>query len=59
MNEKTEMTTEQVSAEKAAMEKEYLEHIKYLEAQVEWLKGMIEGLKFSIRCNGVSGGDVG
>lgn len=37
---------------------EYLEHIKCLEAKIERLNGVIEGLKFAVRCNGVSGGEV-
>ena len=32
--------------------------IQYLEAKIERLLGVIEGLKFSIRCNGVSGNEV-
>ena len=33
--------------------------IQYLESKIERLLGVIEGLKFSIRCNGVSGNEVG
>ena len=32
--------------------------IGYLENKIERLSGVIEGLKFSIRCNGVSGNEV-
>ncbi len=62
MNENTgtimTMTTEQMLSESKAREKEYIEHIKYLEAKIERLSGVIEGLKFATRCNGVSGGEV-
>ena len=50
---------EHLKAEKDAMAEEYISHIKRLEAEIDHLNGVIEGLKFSIRCNGVSGGDVG
>lgn len=33
-------------------------HIEYMEKEIKKLEGYIEGLKFSIRCNGVSGGEV-
>lgn len=58
MNENTEITMAQILAERDAKEKEYIERIKYLEARIERLNGVIEGLKFATRCNGVSGGDV-
>ena len=32
--------------------------IKYLERQIAYKDGMIDGLKFAIRCDGVSGGEV-
>lgn len=32
--------------------------IGYLERQNERLRGEIEGLRFAVRCNGVSGGEV-
>ena len=59
MNEKMEMTREQILAEKEMMQKEYEAKIRHLEYKVERLLGEIEGLKFAMRCNGVSGGDVG
>lgn len=33
-------------------------HIEYLNRQNERLRGEIEGLRFAVRCNGVSGGEV-
>jgi len=38
--------------------KEMEAHISYLREENERLKGEIRGLKFAIRCNGVSGGEV-
>ena len=32
--------------------------IKELEYKRRYLSGMVDGLKFAIRCNGVSGGEV-
>ena len=32
--------------------------IRYLSCKIDRLQGVIEGLKFGLRCNGVSGGDV-
>ena len=60
MNENAEMTmtVEQMLSESKMKEKEYAERIKYLEAKVERLNGIIDGLKFAVRCNGVSGGEV-
>ena len=63
MNKNTEMTmtVEQMLSESKSYQmraEEYLEHIKYLEAKIERLNGVIEGLKFAVRCNGVSGGEV-
>lgn len=62
-DENTEMTTtvEQMLSESKSYQmqaEEYLEHIKCLEAKIERLNGVIEGLKFAVRCNGVSGGEV-
>ena len=63
MNKNTEMTmtVEQMLSESKSYQmraEEYLEHIKCLEAKIERLNGVIEGLKFAVRCNGVSGGEV-
>ena len=63
MNKNTEMTmtVEQMLSESKSYQmqaEEYLEHIKCLEAKIERLNGVIEGLKFALRCNGVSGGEV-
>lgn len=33
-------------------------HIEYLRGENERLKGEIRGLKFAIRCNGISGAEV-
>ena len=33
-------------------------HIEYLNRQNERLRGEIEGLRFAVRCNGVSGAEV-
>ena len=65
----TERTIEQVLEEKDAMVKElmakieylgtkYEEQIRELNAEIRQLNGVIDGLKFAIRCNGVSGGEV-
>ena len=32
--------------------------VKELELQIAYKNGMIDGLKFAIRCDGVSGGEV-
>ncbi len=63
VNKNTEMTmtVEQMLSESKSYQmqaEEYLEHIKCLEAKIERLNGVIEGLKFAVRCNGVSGGEV-
>lgn len=63
MDKNTEMTmtVEQMLSESKSYQmqaEEYLEHIKCLEAKIERLNGVIEGLKFAVRCNGVSGGEV-
>ena len=34
-------------------------HIQYREKEIERLEGRIAGLEFAIRCNGVSGAEVG
>lgn len=62
MNKDTEMTmtVEQMLSESKSYQmqaEEYLEHIKCLEAKIQRLNGVIEGLKFAVRCNGVSGGE--
>ena len=64
MGEKTDakpisLEIENLKAENDMMQKEYVEHIKRLEKEIEFLKGTVEGMRFAIRCNGVSGGDVG
>lgn len=33
-------------------------HISYLQEKVARDEGMVEGLRFALRCNGVSGGEV-
>ena len=33
-------------------------HIEYLNRLNERLRGEIDGLRFAVRCNGVSGGEV-
>lgn len=33
-------------------------HIEYLNHQYERLRGEIEYLRFAVRCNGISGGEV-
>ena len=41
------------------MENEELKnHLQYLEREREHDRGMIEGLKFALRCNGISGGEI-
>lgn len=37
---------------------EFKSHIEYLTRENERLKGEIKGLRFAIRCNGVSGAEV-
>ena len=32
--------------------------IQYLSSKINRLQGVIDGLKFGLRCNGISGGDV-
>lgn len=32
--------------------------IQYLSSKIDRLQGVIEGLKFGLRCNGVSGADI-
>lgn len=32
--------------------------IQYLSSKIDRLQGVIEGLKYGLRCNGVSGGEV-
>jgi len=67
--EETRRTVEEVLRENEEMRKEYMAKIEYLEtkheeqirelnAEIKRLNGVIEGLKFAIRCNGVSGGEV-
>ena len=58
MNENMEPTIEQMKTEMDMMRREYIETIKHLEVKVERLNGVIDGLKFAVRCNGVSGGEV-
>lgn len=63
MDKNTEMTmtVEQMLSESKSYQmqaEEYLEHIKYLEAKIERLNGVIEGLEYAIRYNGVSRGEV-
>ena len=60
---KREMTREELIAENnrlrdqvKTLEKEFQEICKEMERAR--LNGMIDGLKFAVRCNGVSGGDV-
>lgn len=33
-------------------------HVSYLQEQLARANGMIDGLKFALRCDGVSGGEV-
>ena len=33
-------------------------HIEHMAKEIARLEGRVEGLEFSIRCNGVSGGEV-
>ena len=67
--EETRRTVEEVLRENEEMRKEYMAKIEYLgtkheeqirelNAEIRQLNGVIEGLKFAIRCNGVSGGEV-
>ena len=54
---KYDALTEKCTALEAQNEK-LKETIKYRQMQIDRLNGIIEGLKFAIRCNGVSGGEV-
>ena len=48
-----------IDREKLKMENDELKaHIEYLSRQVEFMKGEIKALAYSVRCNGVSGNDV-
>lgn len=44
--------------EQSKYNRELEAHIRCLREENERLKGEIRGLKFAIRCNGVSGGEV-
>lgn len=56
-NENT--TAEEIRCDVLRNANEDLENrIKYLERQIAYKDGMIDGLKFAIRCDGVSGGEV-
>lgn len=54
------MTDRQMAeAEKTQMQiRDMEDRIKYLELTNERLRGEIEGLRFAVRCNGVSGAEV-
>ena len=62
MTELNEMTREEliekVQALKAELENEKTKR-RHLKSRIDYLEGKIEGLKYGIRCNGVSGGEVG
>lgn len=58
MNEKMELPREDHAVPIERQLTGAKSYIKHLEAKVERLNGEIEGLRFAIRCNGVSGGDV-
>ena len=48
-----------VASDELMLQNEELKaHIGYMKEQLARSEGMIEGLKFAIRCDGVSGGDV-
>lgn len=50
---------EPVPSDELAKRNEELEsHINYLQERLSRQEGLVEGLKFALRCNGVSGGDV-
>ena len=58
----TEMTREELIEKVDALQEELEEkkkRIRYLQSLVDYRDGKIEGLKFAIKCNGVSGGEVG
>lgn len=45
--------------DKLKMENEELKaHVDYLSRQADRMRGEIKALAFSVRCNGVSGGDI-
>ena len=64
MGEKEKIEKEKIEIEQREMmaKIEYLtEALKDKQTEIELarLRGMIEGLKYAIRCNGVSGAEVG
>lgn len=58
MNDRVIAELDQLKEEMLMRYDEYQASIKHLESKVEYLRGMVEGLKFSVRCNGVSGNEV-
>ena len=53
------ITAEEIRCDVLRNANENLEYrIKDLEIQIAYKDGMIDGLKFAIRCDGVSGGEV-
>lgn len=58
MNDRVIAELDQLKEEMLMRQDEYQANTKRLELKVEYLRGMVEGLKFSVRCNGVSGNEV-
>lgn len=51
-----ELNRQNEELQRTIKEKDY--RIEYMTREIARLGGRIEGLEFSIRCNGVSGGEV-
>ena len=51
-----ELNRQNDELQKMVKEGEY--HIEHMEKEIARLEGRIEGLEFSIICNGVSGGEI-
>ena len=56
-NKRDERTMTELEQVRLQM-KEMQANIDYLKCQNERLRGENDGLRFALRCNGVSGGDV-
>jgi len=57
-----EQLCEELETENKELKKQVHElscHIQYKEGEIARLEGRIAGLEFAIRCNGVSGAEVG
>ena len=58
MDENVKLTYEQLEEELRSVKAEYENTVRLLERKIDRLSGIIEGMKFAIRCDGVSGSEV-